>query len=217
MARDGPMATPTELLTLTQWLSPAYPVGAFAYSHGLESAIREGLVGDGAALEDWLAAVLEHGTGRTDAILIALAHASEDLPRLDAIARAYAGSRERLIETVDQGTAFGKVTGAIWGGTLPGCYPVALGAAAGREGLPLALTQALYLQSVLSNLTAAAQRLMPLGQTGAQGILRRLTPRIPPLLARIEGAGEDDLSSSAFLPDIAALRHETLQPRIFRT
>ena len=211
------MATPTDILTLTQWLSPAYPVGSFAYSHGLENAVAEGQVTDGTALEDWLAVVLEHGTGRSDAILIALAYVSDDLPRLDALARAYAGSRERLLETTQQGTAFGKVTSAIWGGALPSCYPVALGAAAAREGLPLALTQSLYLQSMLSNLTAAAQRLMPLGQTEAQSVLRRLTARIEPLLDRIEGAGEDDLSASAFLPDIAAMRHETLQPRIFRT
>ena len=211
------MATPTDLLTLTQWLSPAYPVGAFAYSHGLESAVAEGRVSDAATLEDWLATVLEHGTGRTDAILIALAYGSDDLPRLDAVARALAGSRERLLETVEQGTAFGKVTSAIWGGALPLCYPVALGAAAAREGLPLPLTQALYLQAMLSNLTAAAQRLMPLGQTRAQGVLRRLSARIGPLLDGIEGAGEDDLSASAFLPEIAAMRHETLQPRIFRT
>ena len=214
------MATPTDpVLTLSQWLSPAYPVGAFAYSHGLESAVADGRVHDGAALEDWLDTVLARGAGRTDAILIGLAHAKpEDAARLDAVARALAGSRERLLETDAQGQAFGAVTGAIWGGDLAGlCYPVALGAAAGREGLPLRLTQALALQAVVGNLVAAAQRLMPLGQTEAQWIVARLTTRIGPLLDAIAGAEEDDLAGSALLPEIAAMRHETLSPRIFRT
>lgn len=160
MATDAPMVTATsaQILTLSQWLSPAYPVGAFAYSHGLEAAADQGWLRDGSDLEAWLQEVLEHGAGRSDALFLAAAwHANAaadlvadlvaDLAAIDATACAFAASQERLLETRQQGRSFGLVTEAIWGAQLAGLtYPVALGAAAAAEGLPLELTQVMYLQ-----------------------------------------------------------------------
>ena len=213
------MARPmtTEALTLFQWLSPAFPVGAFAYSHGLEAAIAEARVADAAALRDWLADVLAHGAGRVDAALIACAYEAEPdaVAAIDQQARALAPSRERLLETEAQGAAFGRVVGDVWGMDLSDlCLPVALGAAARAEGLDLRLTQEAYLQAFVSNLIQAALRLMPLGQTEGQRILRDLTGLIRQTARTAE---PDDLASTAFLSDISAMRHETQEPRIFRT
>ncbi len=209
------------VLTLAQWLSPAYPVGAFAYSHGLEAAVATGWVQDGAALEAWLAEVLGFGAGHNDALLIAAAWRAEGkdaVAEVDAVARAFAGSKERLRETDQQGRAFAAVTVAIWGGDPAGVvYPVALGAAASRASLPLELTQLMYLQAFLSNLVAAGQRLLPVGQTEGQAVLRRLTARIPAVAAETESGNLDRLSATAFLTDIAAMHHETLPTRMFRT
>lgn len=225
-----PMSTPTThtnpmrtdaVLTLAQWLSPAYPVGAFAYSHGLEAAVAAGWVPGGAALEDWLGEVLETGAGHNDALFIAAAfHADgpEAVAEVDAIARAFAASQERLTETVQQGQAFQAVTAGIWGGDpTPLTYPVALGAAAARGALPLDLTQSMYLQAFLSNLVAAGQRLLPVGQAQGQAILHRLTARIPAVAAAAQTGDLDSLSATAFLTDIAAMHHETQRTRIFRT
>ncbi|SHI38160.1 urease accessory protein [Wenxinia saemankumensis] len=211
--------TDLDLLTLAQWISPAYPVGAFAYSHGLEDAAAEGIVTPD-SLQDWLADLLEFGAGQVEARLIAAAwHADPGvIPVIDATARALAGSRERLIETERQGAAFARITGAVWDLDLPPlAYPVALGRAAALRGLPLAPVQMLHLQAWLANLAAAAQRLMPLGQTGAQRIVAALAPRLPGIAAATGDGALSALSSCAFLSDIAAMRHETLQPRIFAT
>ena len=205
-------------LTLMQWLSPAFPVGAFAYSHGLEQVIADGAVADAQDLQDWLEAVLEHGSGQADAVLLAVAHQTEDPARVDAAARAFAASAERLQETTLQGAAFCDTVRAVWALELDGLtYPVAVGAAARTMGIPLAQTLSLYLHAFASNLVSVAQRAMPLGQTDGQRVLATLAPVIQCTAHAAATATLDDLTSSSFAADIAAMRHETLQPRIFRT
>lgn len=216
---DAPFSD-TALLTLAQWLSPAYPVGAFAWSHGLETAVGEGLVTDAASFSDWLDDVLLHGGGRSDAILLVAAYAAEPdaLPDIDALARALAPSRERGMETEQQGAAFAATTAAIWGGAdAPCAYPVAVGAAAAAQGLPVAQTVQFYLHALASNLTAAATRLVPLGQTEAQAVLAEKTPALAELGQMALSLTLDDLGSSAFLADIASMRHETRYSRMFRS
>lgn len=204
-----------KLITLTQWLSPAYPVGAFAYSHGLESAIAAGWVCDAPSLQGWLQDLVERGSGRVDASFVVRA-AIEDPLALDAELRAFASSAERLRESARQGAAFAKVTRTVWALDLPDLLlPVALGAAAARISLEAETTAALYLHSFVSNLSAVAQRLMPLGQTQAQEIVHSLTP----LCATVAAAVTQDATpwSVTWASDIAAMRHETLEPRLFQS
>jgi len=209
-----------DLLTLAQWLSPSFPISAFAYSHGLEQAVADGRVSDAGALQDWLRDVLEHSTGHSDATLIACAHRAnaDELSQIDATARAFAPSAERRLETVQQGASFAATIRAIWEFDLPDmAYPVALGRAAALQGLEAQPVAALYLHSFAANLVACAQRLMPLGQTDGQRILHDLKPLCTQIAADTAAQTLDDLASCAFLSDITAMRHETLQPRIFRT
>ena len=211
----------TDILTLSQWLSPSFPVGAFAYSHGLETEIQAGRLNSASGLQDWLADILEHGAGRSDCILLRAAHACDDLETLahvEATARAFAPGAERLRETQLQGAAFGETVAAIWIAAQPELsYPVALGRAARLCGIDPSLAAALYLQAFASNLVSVAVRLVPLGQTEGQRVLAALAPLCQTLAAASNGAGLDDLSSSAFMSDIAAMRHETLNHRIFRS
>ncbi|MEL6958189.1 MAG: urease accessory UreF family protein [Pseudomonadota bacterium] len=205
-----------DLMTLMQWLSPSYPVGAFAYSHGLEVAMADGRVRDAATLQDWLEDLLRFGTGRTDAILLRAAYKGE--PEADATARAFAASAERLQEGLMQGAAFAKTTRDVWGVDVPDAmYPVAVGCAAAARALPVEETVTLYLQAFVSNLASAAVRTVPLGQTDGQAVVAALAPLCADVAETTRGAGLDDLTSTAFLSDIAAMRHETLQPRIYRT
>ncbi|MBL3607815.1 urease accessory protein UreF [Rhodovulum sulfidophilum] len=214
------MATDGQILRLAQWLSPAYPVGAFAYSHGLEAAVASGAVGDGTALQDWLEDILRFGAGRSDTIFLKAAHEArlEDLPRIDALARAFQPSAERRTETTAQGAAFAQVTSAVWPGDLPAfAYPVALGRAARLHDLPLGLTARMYLQAFVSNLVSAGIRLIPIGQTEGQRVLTALQPLCEEVAEVALTETLDDLAGTTFLADIASMTHETQYSRLFRT
>lgn len=204
-----------DLLSLTQWLSPAFPVGAFAYSHGLEQAICDGDVRDAATLEAWLRLLLEQGSGAVDATLLCRALAGEEVADM---ARALAASRERLEETEKQGAAFVEAVNAIYDEALPPMpLPVAVGVAARRLNLPAEQVAALYLHSFTSNLVSAAVRFVPLGQSEGQRVLSRLHEVIETVATRAVETPLDQIGSAAFGADLAAMRHETLDVRIFKT
>ncbi|MEO0692147.1 MAG: urease accessory UreF family protein [Pseudomonadota bacterium] len=211
--------TDSGLLALTQWLSPAFPVGGFAYSHGLEHAISTGAVGDADTLEVWLTDVIARGSGRADAILLCAAMAMDaDWRALDALGRALAPSRERLAETLAQGTAFTEATNALHGTSHPPVLlPVAVGRAARALDLPPAQVAGFYLQSFASNLVAGAVRFVPLGQSAGQAALAALHPLILDVARRAATASVDDITSAAPGADLAAMAHETMDVRIFKT
>jgi len=213
---------PTDpILILSQWFSPAYPLGSFAYSHGLELAIQDGSISNAAQLEIWLGDLMFHGAGHTDAIFVHLAHGCDDsvaAGMLDAHARAFSPSAERMFESVQQGSAFARTTRDIWGVDLPDLlHPLAVGYAARQLDLSAGLTATLYLQAFVANLVSCAVRLVPLGQTEGQAVLRRLSLLCPRISAQAAKEGMEGLLSATFASDIAAMRHETLNHRIFRT
>ena len=207
-------------MILHQWLSPSFPVGAFAYSHGLEWEVAQGRVTSAAALRDWLGDCLTHGSGRTDAILLAAAWrtAPEELAELADLAEALAPSAERRVETTAQGAAFARTAAAIHGIALePMPYPVALGRAARLLDLPLALTLRLYLQAFTANLVSAATRLVPLGQTEGQATLLALVPLIAETARAAEPGDTGAIASATLMIDLASMRHEGQGTRLFRT
>jgi urease accessory protein len=212
------MTTPA-LLTLVQWLSPAFPTGGFAYSHGLEQVITDGAVRDAAGLRLWLGDVLRFGAGRQDAVLLALALAEgADHAALAALARALQPSAERLSETCEQGAAFARAVSALTGRAMAAApLPIAVGQAAAPLGLPKAQVIALYLHAFTANLVSAAVRFVPLGQTDGQAVLAALHPLVDDLAQTCAKAGPDDIASAALGADLAAMRHETLDVRIFKT
>lgn len=212
------MADPTALLTLSQWLSPAFPVGGFAYSHGLEWAISEGRISDAASTQVWLTGVLAEGTGRVDAILLAQALKGAEESDLAALAEALAPSRERWQEAAEQGAAFLRMTNALTGADWPAMpLPVAVGVAARALDLPAATVIAFYLQAFTANLVQAAVRFVPLGQTDGQVIIAALHPLLLRLAQETAEAGIDEIGSGALASDLAAMHHETMDVRIFRT
>lgn len=210
------MSGDASLLTLVQWLSPAFPLGGYAYSHGLEAALAGGL--GGAAVGDWIGDVITHGSARVDAALLAQALApAADHAALGALARALAASRERAQESEEQGAAFTRTTDALSGAAHPPLpLPVALGRAAAPLGLPVERVVAMWLQSFAQNLVQIAQRLAPLGQTEAQQVLAALRPLILRTAAEV-AADPADLGSAGFGADIAAMAHEVQEVRLCRT
>jgi len=225
--------TPHAPLPLFVWLSPAFPVGAFAYSHGLEWAAEASDLTDAATLADWLAALLDHGAPRNDAILMAEAHRAAtagDGSRLASVAElaiALAGSRERRLEAVTQGNAFlatlEKVSPceafaalrAAWAGDV--AYPVAVGTATGGHGLPLEAALEAFVLAIVGNLVSAAVRLSVVGQTDGQRVIARLLPEVTQVAKDAAIATLDDIGGAAFRSDLASIRHETQYTRLFRS
>ena len=213
-----PGAAPQALLTLTQWLSPAFPLGAYAYSHGLESAVADGHVADAATLRDWIEGLLLHGSGRSDAVLLVHVLLGGDPDAAAATARALCAGAVRRRETDEMGAAFARTLASMTGEPhAPHPLPVALGLAARPLGLPHVTVAALYLQSFASNQVSCALRAMPLGQAAGQGVLAALAPSIR---AAAEAAAHGDPARIATCDvgaSIAAMRHESLQPKVFAT
>ncbi|MGY6409476.1 MAG: urease accessory protein UreF [Alkalilacustris sp.] len=206
--------TPARLV-LAQWLSPAFPVGGFAYSQGLEWAIAAGEVGTAEALRGWLEGCLAQGAGRSDAILLCLA--LRDAEGLEDLARALAPSRERLEETEAQGAAFAAALGALGVAVAPAPLPLVVGRAARGLGLEATEVAGLWLQAQACNLIQIAVRLVPLGQGDGQRVLAALQPVILALAEAAAGAGPEDLGAAAFRADLASMRHEVMEVRLCRT
>lgn len=206
-----------DLLKLVQWLSPAFPTGAFAYSQGLEAAISQGLIHDAPSLEVWLTAVLAHGSGWQDAILLSRSLDGSDHAALSDYAFALCNSKERLQETRDLGAAFARGVRALGEEAQDHALPVAVGQAAATLSLDAAEVIALYLHSMTSNLVSAAVRFVPLGQSDGQAVLSRLHPTITGIAKRAATATLDDATSATLGADMAAMQHETMDVRIFRT
>lgn len=220
------------LARLMTWLSPAYPVGAYSYSHGLEWVVETGTMKNAESLCAWIEDLLVHGAGRSDLILLAAAWramAAGDAARLDAVAELAAAlvpSAERRLETLAQGTAFLTATLAAWpkpelerlaAQGRETAYPVAVGACAAAHGLPLAETAQAFAQAFAANLVSAGVRLIPLGQSDGLRVLASLEPLIPRVGATALAASLDDVGGAAIAADIASMRHETQYTRLFRS
>jgi urease accessory protein len=212
------------LLRLMTWLSPAFPVGAFSYSHGLEWTVRSGEVTSSGHVFEWVADVIAQGSGWNDALLLATswrAAATDDQDELAAIselAEAMSPSVERHMETMLLGEAFARSASPWLDEPLaPAAYPVAIGIVGARNRIPLGDTLAAFLHALASNLVSAAIRLVPLGQSDGLSVIARLEANILDTAKRAEDASLDDLGSACFAADMASLRHQTLEPRLFRS
>ncbi|HHB83520.1 MAG TPA: urease accessory protein UreF [Devosia sp.] len=223
---DAPL-TSKQLLMLTQWLSPAFPVGAFAYSHGLEWAVQSGDVMDRASMGDWLMALLENGSARNDALFLIHAYRAdspEELGQVAELAAAFVCGAERYAETMEMGAALAKMLGELSGGGLQAgdrlqamAYPVVLGVAARGRDIPVNMCVSMYLHAFSANLVSASQRLVPLGQVEGQKILLDTHKVIELLVPKLLNATLEELGGCAFRSDMAAMLHETQKVRLFRT
>ena len=210
--------TDSKLITVMQWLSPAFPIGGFAYSHGLEWAINKGHVGNREELQKWISDLLEYGSLKNDAILIKLVLQGSDPREINELAMALCPASERLSETQLQGGAFCKIMRDVWSLEINDLtLPIALALAAKNESIDQNLVLPAYLHSFCSNLISVATRLIPIGQTDGQKTLRELSPLILDSVRAVTKSDIDDLGSACFLSDVSAMQHEYLQPRVFKT
>lgn len=220
------MTATASLQRLLTWLSPAFPVGAFAWSGGLETAIADRRVTDSERLRNWLDGQLHHGSLKTDAILLAAAHAATAdataLAEIADLALALTTARERHAELTITGASFIKAA-AAWPHPVldrlpdPCPYPVAVGAIAAAHGVARLDTLIAWLTAAVHQQVSVAIRLVPLGQTDGLRIIAALEADIAALAAAAAMSSLADLGAMSYAADIAQMRHEALEPRIFRS
>jgi urease accessory protein len=223
---------------LFAWLSPAMPVGAYSYSHGLESAVEAGRVADAADLRAYVETVLRHGTGRQDALWLRAAHAAVasgqfegwSLAGIVEAATALRGSRELALESAAQGQALLAVLRKAWPApeldTLDRLcrearveppYAVVLGVACAAHRLPLETSLTAFLQAFAANLISAGIRLIPLGQSDGQRLTAALEETVHEVAAAVMAGSLEDLGGAAPLIDLLSMAHETQYTRLFRS
>jgi urease accessory protein len=221
------------LYRLMTWLSPAFPVGAFSYSSGIEWAVEAGDIVDAASLRDWLASMLADGPGFCDGVFLAQTHRAASsgdhapLREIAELAAAFVPSRERQLETSSQGRAFIDIARAAWNcdgldQMIAACdgpivYPVAVGLVSAAHAIPLAPTMHAFFHALTSNWISAGARLVPLGQTDSQRVLAALEPTVVSTGNRALNSSLDDLGSASFRADLASMRHEAQYTRLFRS
>ena len=224
------------LLRQQTWLSPAFPIGAYSYSHGLEWAIEAGQISDRETLVDWLAADLCYGSGRNEAIFFHQAWRSaseDDRPRLlhvAELATVFRSTSEFALESAQQGIACLATLRHLWCHclldwlsdmlhklNLRPALAVVLGICAATQGVPVCLALPAFLQSFIANLVNAGVRLLPLGQTDGQLALAQLEEAVLAASAEATEFTLDDLGSAAFMVDLSSMAHETQYTRLFRS
>jgi urease accessory protein len=227
---------PLALLRLQSWLSPAFPIGSYSYSHGLEWAIEAGYIKDRESLVDWLEADLCYGSGRNEAIFFseawryALGDDREKLLEIAELAAAFRGTSEFALESSQQAAACLATLRQVWPDTILDwlseilrdhhVQPVlafVLGVRSARQRIPANLALAAFLQSYMAILVSAGVRLIPLGQTDGQLAIAALEEAVLAASAQARNATIDDLGSAAFMVDLASMAHETQYTRLFRS
>lgn len=230
------MTTDAGLYRLMTWLSPAFPVGAYSYSHGIETAVEEGLVCDAGTLSRWVETVVRHGAGRMDAAVFHLTYAAVAAGDAAAFADAaergalYRGTAELALESNAQGEAFLATVAAAW--PQPGLaawqelldttsYPVAVALVAALAGIGEGAALGAYLTAFAGNLVNAGVRLIPLGQTDGQRVLAMLeapvTALVDTTLATDPETLTADFGAAVPMVDWTSATHETQYTRLFRS
>ena len=227
---------PRALLRLQSWLSPAFPTGAYSYSHGLEWAVEAEHICDRKTLVDWLEADLCYGSGRNEAIFFSAAWrcAIEDdrtkLFEMAELASVFRGTSEFALESSQQAAAGLAMLCQVWPDRVldwlserlcerhvHAALAVVLGVCSAMQGIPASLALPAFLQSYVANLVTAGVRLIPLGQTDGQLAVAELEKAVLAASAQAEKSSIDDLGSAAFMVDLASMAHETQYTRLFRS
>lgn len=227
------MTTATEdsqaLLHLLQLVSPALPVGAYAYSQGLESAVEQQWVIDADSAEDWIGNVMVYNLGKLDGPILARLYGAwwrRDLEALNYwnhFIQASRESKELLLEDLQMGAALRRllleldVLGADHWPAEETSFVSMFSLAASHWQLSADQTLNGFVWSWLENQVAAAIKLVPLGQTQGQKLLVKLMPVVRTTVQSSKTVADDELGSSLPRLALASMQHEVQYSRLFRS
>lgn len=214
-------------LHLLQLSSPALPVGAYAYSQGLEYAIEAGWL-EGEALEHWLRDGLDLGLSQLELPVILRAWKASATADVDALNHwndrllAARETRELLLEDQQLGAALHRLLKSLLTTPLPSlrqqpAYAVMFAIACQRWHIDAPEALMAYSYSWLENQVSAATKLVPLGQTAAQQLLVALMEHVPAACSRAGDVGDNNLGLSLPGLALASCRHERQHTRLFRS
>jgi urease accessory protein len=228
------MTTEAALYRMLLWMSPAYPIGGFSYSHGIEAAVEAKALRDAEDLTDWVETVLLGGAGAIDAALFAMAYRAAEAGEADALtaladrAAVWRGTEELALESSQQGASFLAISNAAWPSPLltrftterggEAALPVAVAVNAVAHAIPLRVALHGYLTGFVANLVSAGLRAIPLGQTAAQIALARLEPAVSAAVeAGLAVTDLDQVGAAAPGLDLFSITHESQYTRLFRS
>lgn len=225
------------LLNLLQLASPALPLGAYNYSEGLETLVERGTISNETQLRDWLATELVEGAIALETAVCLRAyrclkagdlaglaywnhwlHASRETGELQRQSAQMGGSLLRLLDDLQE-TDPDLPSLTACREALSASVHLATAYAISVAHWQIAIEDALlgYLHSWATNLVGAGVKLIPLGQTSGQRLLRQLQPTILQTRDRLFALNDDDLVSCSWGLSLASLQHETLYTRLFRS
>ena len=227
---NGEAASAPSLLHLLHLSSPALPVGAYAYSQGLEYAIDSGQLRNTQHIANWLTGVLNEGMANLDCpILIRSYHAwqkkdYESINHWNYYLRACRETSELLLEDEQLGIALSRLLSDLG---LPAeaiqclqekpCFAIMFALAGSHWQIPLSDLLHSFTYSWLENQVAAATKVVPLGQTAAQKLLIQLLPVIPQAIIKAQQLADDELGVSLPGQVMASSLHEYQYSRLFRS
>jgi urease accessory protein len=223
-------SSPSATLRLWQLISPALPIGAFAYSQGLEYAAEEGWVNNEETAAQWITGLINHSLSALDVPILSrlynawLANDMEKVVYWNNYLQASRESKELLIEDRQIGSALKQLLCDLeleqakqWPESEQPCFATMFALAASHWQVSLDETCQGFLWSWSENQVAAAIKLIPLGQTAGQRILSRIVHEIPQAVEHGLRLTDDDIGMAAHGLGIASALHETQYTRLFRS
>ncbi|MFO7640808.1 MAG: urease accessory UreF family protein [Candidatus Competibacteraceae bacterium] len=221
---------PAALPRLLQLCSPTLPVGAYAYSQGLESAVEQGWVRDEASAGAWILGLLDHVMRRLDLPVFVRLHGAWQTGDRDAVqcwnARLYASREAAELQREDQqlGAALARLLSDLgleeaepWRNAPHVCFATLFGLATARWAIPLPEAATGYAWAWTENQVIAATRLLPLGQTASQRLLIAAGPVIAAAVADGLTRPDAEIGAAASGLALASALHETQYSRLFRS
>jgi len=218
------------LLRLLQLSSALLPVGAYAYSQGLEQAVERGWVSDAKTLARWIGGVAVHSLGHLDVPLLLASHRAwsggrgEQAKALAARVIASRESAELRLEERQLGSALARVLhsqgieeAAEFVGADTASYVVLFALAAARWGVPAEQAAQAYLFAWAENQVAAGNRLFALGQLASQRIISDFLATIVTIVDRAQTIPAQDAGNLAPALAMASAWHEQQYCRMFRS
>ncbi len=201
---------------LQVWFSSSFPIGSYAYSHGLEALIDDKKIINKDDVKEFLDALLFYGTLRNDYIFMKSIYKGEEINELIL---ASSSSKERKIEMIDMGNSFRKIMKDSWELSLPEntSFIFCLAKAGLHFDIKFDDLIKLYLQSFISNLINVCVKHIPMSQKDGQSLNVIFINQIQEFLTHSEKLTLKDIGTTFFIGDIFAIKHEYLQSRIYLT
>ncbi len=201
---------------LQVWFSSSFPIGSYAYSHGLEALIDDKKIKNRDDVKEFLDALLFYGTLRNDYIFMKSIYKGEEINELIL---GSASSKERQIEMIDMGNSFRKIMKDSWELSLPEntSFIYCLAKAGLHFDIKFDDLIKFYLQSFISNLINVCVKHIPMSQKDGQSLNVIFINQIQDFLNQSDKLTIKDIGTTFFIGDIYAIKHENLDSRIYLT